>query len=164
MHFLSIPPFCFLRHLKNRRKCGNPKAQPGSTLVNSFTQKQIQQHSKLSRLRFSSLLDSLQQIAATHSWAAELVRNAGPKIRKKFRISFLSTLQKALCEWLLCYHCEKLHPFILTPNPYLYAPWLFRDERQHNDVDGYLELLPRFGFRFQYAQMIMTIAHWRIPF
>lgn len=174
MHFLSFLLFRFLRHLKIGRKCENPKTQPDSSVA-EFVQRQssaltieklpveIQQHiasflAPDSAACLTLCSKSLQRVIGQQSWFALRTND-----QKKARISFLYMLQKDLREWLLCYHCEKLHPFTLKPVPYSYAPWLYRFEHPCNYLDGYLHLVPQFGFRFQYAQMIMKLYRLRAP-
>lgn len=178
MQFLSCLPFRFLRRLKNWIKGGNPKTQPDSTVA-EFVQRQpsastieklpveMQQHiasflTPDSAACLTLCSKSLQRVIGQQSWIALQTKD-----RKNARMSFLSLLQKDLHEWLPCYHCEKLHPLILKPDPYVYvhahARWMERNEHPCSYLDGYLLFGPHFGFRFQHAQMAMKLYRLRAP-
>lgn len=77
------------------------------------------------------------------------------KIQKHARLLFLIRLEKDLEEWVLCYHCERLHP--AKRNPLAYTEWLGADERPCSQADGAIELLPNFVLRWQHAHMIMKL-------
>lgn len=168
MSFLSFLPFRFLRQ---KSKSGNPKTQqpystvaksgqrPTSTVTIEKLPVEIQQHVASflepdSTACLTLCSRSLQRAIGQQSWFA--LRTAE---QKKTRLGFLIVLQKDLREWLLCYHCEKLHPFDLKT--YLYTPWLFWNEHLCVRADGFVYLLPMFGLRFQYAQMIMKLHQLR---
>lgn len=167
MSFLSFLLFYFLPHGNNGRKCGNQKTQPGSTVLAGLVQKrlppatieklpvEVQQHiasflTPESAACLTLCSKSLQRVVGQQSWFALRTTD-----QKKARLSFLMALQRDLRDWLLCYHCEKLHPFDLKPYPY--TPWPFRYEHPCFHADGLLDLLPSFALRFSYVHMIMKL-------
>jgi hypothetical protein len=71
------------------------------------------------------------------------------------RLKFLILMQRDLLEWVLCYHCEKLHP--VKRKPISYTTWLYLDEIRCSEADGIVELLPNYILRWQHAHMIMKL-------
>ena len=99
---------------------------------------------------FSLCSKSLQWAIGNQSWFTLRTKD-----QKGARLSFLISLQRDLREWLLCYHCEKLHLFKLKPDSH--TIWKFGRELPCTQADRVTFFLPRFGLRFQYAQMIMKL-------
>lgn len=171
MSFLSFLSFGFLRHQKDGRRCGNSKKpaesshqeHPSATTIEDLPVEMLQMIvsflSPDSAACFVLCSKSLQWAIGHRSWLDLQTKDQG-----KARMSFLALLQRDLREWLPCYHCEKLHPFSIEPfprKPFFYTRWRFHDEHPCTDADGFLWLLPQFGLRFQYAQMIMKIHKLR---
>ena len=77
------------------------------------------------------------------------------KDQKEARLKFLVLLQRDLRELLLCYHCEKLYHSNLKQSSN--TLWFSQNEHPCTYADGFLFFFPGFGFRFQYAQMLMKL-------
>lgn len=99
---------------------------------------------------FTLCSKSLRWSIGNQSWFALRTED-----QKRARLNFLNSLQRDLRDWLLCYHCEKLHPFEWKQESH--RTWSLYGESSCTQADGVAYLVPSFGFRFPYAQMIMKI-------
>lgn len=159
MSFLSLL-FGFLHRQKDGRRCGNPKTQPSYTAMSiehlpvEILQIIASFLTPNSAACFILCSKSLQRAIGHQSWL-----DLRTKDLKKARLSFLIVLQRDLREWLLCYHCEKLHT--LSLEPFSATPYLLQNEHPCAYADGFLWLLPLFGLKFQCAQMIMKLHKLR---
>ncbi|MCJ1257520.1 hypothetical protein MMC24_005346 [Lignoscripta atroalba] len=168
MSFICFLPFRFLRYRKDRRRCLNPKTSEKSPAIR--VAEPDQEHYSTGTTLEKLPVEILQHIAsflapdaaACFTLCSKSLRWAvgyqswyelRTKDQKKARLSFLLSLQRDLREWLLCYRCEKLRPFDLKPDSH--TTWTYSDEPPCTEGDGFVYLLPLFGLRFQYAQMIM---------
>lgn len=95
---------------------------------------------------FALCSKSSRWVIGDQSWLALRAKD-----QRAVRLRFLSSLQRGLRDWMLCYHCEKLHPFEQDQG------WYYRDQPSCTQADGFVHLLPLFGMRFQKAQMIMQL-------
>lgn len=172
LFFLLCLLFRFLRLRKDGTKCENQKTQPSSTecgaesvqkrpsaLTIETLPVEIQQNiasflTPDSATCFVLCSKSLQWVVGQQSLCALLGQD-----QKKARLNFLAVLQRDLRECLLCYQCEKLHPFKLEPH--FDQRWRFLRENPCSYADGFLSLRPAFELRFKYAQMIMKLYQLR---
>lgn len=157
--FVFFMPFLFLRHLIDRRRCGNRKSAISNDKHMTETHQEHPRAITLEKLPVEILQyiatvlgpesvacltvcsKALQWSIGNQSWFA--LQNEDQKIA---RISFLNSLQRDLHDWLLCYHCEKLHPFAWKLETH--RQWNYRHEHPCSQADGVVYLTYTFEFRF----------------
>lgn len=72
---------------------------------------------------------------------------------RRERLRLLILMQRDLKEWVVCYHCELLHP--VKRKPLSYTQWRDLAERPCSETDGIVEILPTYILRWQHARTIM---------
>ena len=74
---------------------------------------------------------------------------------KDVKLNFLTLLQKESPNWLVCYHCYKLHSY--QSNQDTFHRWAYEDEPICTQAAGYLRFEVILGLRFRHAQMAMKL-------